>query len=93
MVASPLLGAAINILSQMGLVRRRQGRLLMQSIVEAFVAGAVATVAGTTVAWLSAAPSLLDGLGLAVSTLVVYLSASFVLFALVNLSQTSLRVA
>ena len=63
----------------------------MQSIVEAFVAGAVATVAGTTVAWLSPAPSLLDGLGLAVSTLWI-LSASFVLFALVNLSQTSLKV-
>lgn len=64
----------------------------MRSIVEAFAAGAVATVTGTAVAWLFGAPPLLDGAGLAVSALLVYLSASFVLFALLNLSQTSLRV-
>jgi hypothetical protein len=91
-VASPLLGAAINIFFQIGLLRLRRGRWLTRSIVEASVVGAVITIVGTTIARLYGATSLLDGVGLAVSALAVYLSASFVLFALVNLGQTSLRV-
>lgn len=54
--------------------------------------GAVMTIVGATVAQLYKPSSLLDGTGLAVSALAVYLSASFVLFALVNLGQTSLRI-
>ncbi len=54
--------------------------------------GAIITIVGTTIARLYEAPFLLDSIGLAVSALAVYLSASFVLFALVNLGQTSLKI-
>lgn len=92
-VAAPVLGAAVNFLCQISLIRLRHGRSLAQSVLEAFAAGAAVTAAGTAVAWLYETPLLLaEGVGLAASMFAAYSSAAFVLFALVNLGDTSLRV-
>jgi len=91
-VAAPVLGAAVNLVFQIGLVRLRGEWLLGSSLMVAFVGGALVTLAGMAAVWLSELPSLLDGIGLTITALAVYASAGFILFALVNLGETSLRV-
>jgi hypothetical protein len=92
LLAAPLAGSAVNIIAQIILARMSCGERLMMVIVAALCAGLVATGAMTGFALSMADLPTLDALGLTASVLIVYGAAGFVLFAVVNLGETSLRI-
>ena len=85
-------GAVSNLLAQAFLVRRMGSGRLMRAIALAFLVGlAVAVAAAWMVLWQGRfAP--IDALALLLSTVVIYTSAGFLLFAIINLGETSLRI-
>lgn len=92
LLAAPLAGSAANVISQIMLARMLSGERLVLVIVAAFCAGLLATGAMIGFALSMADLPTSDALGLAASALIVYCAAGFVLFALVNLGETSLRI-
>jgi hypothetical protein len=92
LLAAPLAGSAVNVISQIIVARMLSGERLVLIIVAAFCAGLVATGAMIGFALSMADLPTFDALGLAASVLIVYSAAGFVLFAIVNLGETSLRI-
>jgi hypothetical protein len=92
LLAAPLAGSAINVIAQIIIARMLSGERLVLIIVAAFCAGLVATGAMVGFALSMADLPTFDALGLAASVLIVYSAAGFVLFAIVNLGETSLRI-
>ena len=87
-VAAPIFGTIINFICQVGLARRCS---LPKAVIAAFCLGAMMTLAIIVAPCLLGPAPLLDGVGMAVSALIAYGCSGFVLFALVNLGQTSFR--
>lgn len=92
LLAAPLTGSAVNVIGQILLSRMLAGERLLLVIVAAFCAGLVVTGTMLGLALSEAHLPTGDTIGLAASALVVYCAAGFVLFALVNLGETSLRI-
>ena len=92
LLAAPLVGGAVNVAAQIIVARMLSGERLLLIIVGSFFAGLIATGAMIGIALSGADLSVLDRLGLVSSVLLVYFAGSFVLFAIVNLGETSLRI-
>ena len=92
LLAAPLVGGAVNVAAQIIVARMLSGERLLLIIVGSFFAGFIATGAMIGIALSGADLSVLDRLGLVSSVLLVYFAGSFVLFAIVNLGETSLRI-
>jgi hypothetical protein len=92
LLAVPLVGSAVNVVAQIIFARMLGGERLLLAVIAAFCAGLVAAGAMTGSAFSTADLPALDRFGLTVSVLLVYCAASFVLFAIVNLGETSLRI-
>lgn len=91
-VAAPLLGTIANFASQVVLARFGRFRSLLMALVAAAAIGAAAVMMLIGAYWFAARPALLDGAGIAISALIAYGGAALMLFALVNLGETSLRI-
>jgi hypothetical protein len=91
-LAAPLAGSAANLIAQVAFARILSGERLVLVIIAAFCAGLVAT--GATIGFALSRTELpaSDVLGLAASVVIIYFAAGFVLFAIVNLGETSLRI-
>jgi hypothetical protein len=92
LLAAPLVGSAVNVIAQIIIARMLSGERLVLIIVAAFCAGLAATGAMIGFALSMADLPTLDALGLAASVVIVHGAAGFVLFAIVNLGETSLRI-
>lgn len=92
LLAAPLVGSAVNVVAQVILARMLGGERLLLVIIASFCAGLLAAGAMTGSAFSMADLAAPDRFGLAASVLLVYCAASFVLFAIVNLGETSLRI-
>ena len=92
LLTAPLVGGAVNVAAQIIFSRVLSGERLLLVIVASFCAGVVATGATIGFALSMADLPTLDRLGLMASVLIVYCAGSFVLFAIVNLGETSLRI-
>ena len=91
LIAAPLVGFIVNVLGQLALTRLARAGLLA-SIFLAFIGGTVACCAVLAIALSIHDQPLLDKLALSAAVLVVYGAAGFVLFAIINLGETSLRI-
>ena len=92
LLGAPLAGSVVNVIGQICLSRLLAGQRLLLVIVAAFGAGLLVTGAMVGFALSAADLPASDMIGLAGSALTVYCAAGFVLFALVNLGETSLRI-
>src|SRR5438105_4588052 len=92
LLAAPVAGTAVNIAAQLVLARIMSGQRLLLLIVIAFAIGLVASGAMTLHALGLGDAGPLDALALAASVLFVYGAAGLVLFAIINLGETSLRI-
>jgi hypothetical protein len=92
LLAAPLVGSAVNLIAQVTFARILSGERLVLVIVAAFCTGLVATGVTTGFAFSLAELPASDALGLAASVVIIYFAAGFVLFAIVNLGETSLRI-
>jgi hypothetical protein len=92
LLAAPLLGAFVNALSQIALGRLLAGGHLFSIIVAAFVIGCVLTVSITLWALSGDQLATLESGALFLCVTIIYLASSFILFAIVNLGETSLRI-
>lgn len=92
LLAAPAVGTVVNVVAQLVLARVMSGRRLLLLVFIAFAIGVAATA--TLVSWaLSLGDvAMLDALALAAGVLFVYGAAGLVLFALINLGETSLRI-
>jgi hypothetical protein len=89
LLAAPLVGSSVNLIAQVTFARLLSGERLVLVVVAAFCTGLIATGVTIGCSFSLAELSTFDALGLAAS---VYFGASFVLFAIVNLGETSLRI-
>src|SRR6516162_1419533 len=89
---APAVGGAANVAGQLVLARLFAGDRLVMIIVGALCMGLVVTAAMIGWAFSMADLPTADIVGLSVSGLMVYFAGSFVLFAIVNLGETSLRI-
>lgn len=91
-VFAPFFGFGVNVLAEIALYKyRRWG--LVALIVGGFVAGGVSVAAIVVAALLiTQATSWPDSLAIVAAVFIVYGAGSFVLFAIINLGETSLRI-
>jgi hypothetical protein len=92
LLAAPVAGAVLNVAAQLVLARVLACRRLVVLIIVAFCIGLAGTGAMAAHALRLADAAALDALALATSVLFVYSAAGMVLFAIVNLGETSLRI-
>jgi hypothetical protein len=92
LLAAPVAGSVVNVTAQLVLARVMSGQRLLMLIVVAFGIGLAATAALTLFALRLAEVTALDACALSASVLFVYGAAGLVLFALINLGETSLRI-
>ena len=92
LLAAPVAGTAMNVAAQLILARIMGGQRLLLLIVIAFGIGLTAASAMTLFALRLDDAPIPDALALAASVLFVYGAAGLVLFALINLGETSLRI-
>jgi hypothetical protein len=92
LLIAPVVGGTINVAVQLLLARLFSGQRLVLVIVGALGAGLAASAAMIVWALSRVGLPATDAIGLAASALGVYLAGSFVLFAIVNLGETSLRI-
>src|SRR5262249_25388294 len=89
---APVVGTVVNCAGQIVIARCWKGRSLMTTIIAAAILGGATTAVFVGAALMASQLRVLDSAGIAVSALAAYCGAAFVLFALVNLSRTSLRI-
>jgi hypothetical protein len=92
LLAAPLVGAAVNILTQLTLAKAVPSKTLLGVIVAGFAVGGIAALIVAAIALSITLPALRDVLALAATELIVYGAVGLVLFALINLGETSLRI-
>jgi hypothetical protein len=92
LLCAPAAGIAINVAAQLVLARLLPSWRLLPLLVVAFAFGLAAAGSVVVHALWSAGYSTIDAAALAASVLVVYGAAGLVLFAVVNLGETSLRI-
>jgi hypothetical protein len=92
LLATPVVGAVLNVAAQVVLARLYPGQRLLVVIVIAFGIGLAGAGAMMAHALRLEGLTALDAVALAVSVLIVYSAAGTVLFAIVNLGETSLRI-
>jgi hypothetical protein len=92
LLMAPAAGSIINFLAQLALVRISSGIKLVIVVLVAFCIGASIVAALAAIAFSLTMTSLPDVLALTMTVFVIYSAASFILFALINLGETSLRI-
>jgi tetratricopeptide (TPR) repeat protein len=91
MILGPICGFFANLVCQIFL-SKRFGRGLVFSIFGGFIIGALVTAFFLGIALYVQPVAALDGLALSASVFFIYGAAGFLLFAIINLGETSLRV-
>src|SRR5687767_3821275 len=92
LLAAPVAGTAVNFAAQVMLARILPANRLLLLIVAAFGIGLAVTAAMSMSAILREDAARFDALALVASVLFIYSAAGLVLFAIVNLGETSLRI-
>jgi hypothetical protein len=92
LIAAPIVGLLLNLAAQLVLVRLAPQASLLRAIVLAFLLGAVGTVLIAVAALRLTRPDLLDAAALFAAVMIIYGAEGLVLFAIVNLGETSLRI-
>ena len=92
LLAAPLLGALIDVAFVIALGRLLAGNRLLSVIFAAFAAGLALTVLIALWALAGAQLPVLEAGALLISVLIVYFGAGFIIFAVINLGETSLRI-
>ena len=92
LLAAPICGLAINVVVQLGLYRYARFTL-MNSILWAIFVGLIPLSGLTLWSFEVASPlSMIDALALSVTMIITYFSGCAVIFAVINLGETSLRI-
>jgi len=92
LVLSPLAGGALNLASQLILARQFAGERLLSVVAAAFGLGFVATIVLALYGLSLGGSAFADAVALMLSVIIVYCAFGLVLFAIVNLGETSLRI-
>ncbi len=92
LLAAPAAGTAVNVAAQLVLARIMSGQRLMLLIAIAFCIGLAVTASITMLALDLGDVPALDALALTASVLFIYGAVGLVLFAIINLGETSLRI-
>jgi hypothetical protein len=92
LLAAPVAGTVVNVAAQFVLARIVATERLLALIAMAFGIGLVATAAMAAAAIRLGGIAALDAVALIASVLFVYGAAGLVLFAIINLGETSLRI-
>ena len=92
LLAAPVIGFAVNVIAQLVFARAMPAAGLLKVIVAAFAIGFLATGSLGVLWWYIHRASWLDGAALFATVIIIYGAASLVIFALINLGETSLRI-
>ena len=92
LLATPLFGASANVLFQIVLSRLFARGHLLSVIVAAFAIGCVLTVSIAVWALAGEQLPLMEAGALFLCVTIIYIASGFILFAIVNLGETSLRI-
>jgi|FEC22Drversion2_1045045.scaffolds.fasta_scaffold00873_7 hypothetical protein len=92
LLVAPVAGTVVNIFAQLILARVMSGQRLLLLIVIAFAIGLAVTATVAFWALRLGEVALFDGIALGTSVLLIYGAAGLVMFALINLGETSLRI-
>lgn len=91
-LAAPAAGFVVNVVAQLVLTRAAPAAGLLKVILAAFSVGFLATASLATLACYFDRASWLNGAALFATAIIIYGAASLVIFAVINLGETSLRI-